>query len=294
MINQYEESFFQENGYLIINDAYSLEDIDSFKRALYEVIWIYAKKFNLHIPIQDGAKLEDKCDAGLLALRKMNPSYALLVQSVIARLPEYYKLCSSDKVMGRMKSLLGLENFSPLYLTNNGIIFTNPNDAANRTFSNINTGWHRETFFTIPRSRFLHVWAPVLHHADEEIGTLMICQGSHKNGIGAQLIHPDAQYDHRYSVDPVEIDQYHQKSIAVKLGQALIFDGRLIHRSGINTSRHVRCTLIGLHHDISQQEFFPLSIDYRYSRQTPEGYYYELFHDEKAIPLISEQALNKD
>ena len=67
----------------------------------------------------------------------------------------------------------------------------------------------------------------------------------------------------------------------------------MIHRSGENKSAHVRCTLIGLHHDVSQKNFCPLSVQYFYTEQTPEGYFYEIYKDKTAIPLVDEQLLKK-
>lgn len=283
-------NLFHEKGYLIVDNAYSAEDLFYFKQAFWRIIELMLIKKDLKMDLSKSASLEEKCDAGLILLRQANPDYPLFVQGAISRSPEYFRLSSSTKVMQTMRKLLELEENDPLYLTNNGIIFTNPNDPENKRSSNIQVNWHKDTFFTIPRSRYVHIWSPVLHHADESIGTLRVCPGSHKEGIGKQKINVDAQYDHRYYIESKDALSYEPISINVKLGQALIFHQHLIHASGNNTSKNVRCTMIGMHHDGSTEAFSPLLVEYKYLEQTPEGYFYELFQDEKAAKIIHEQA----
>lgn len=277
-------NFFQEQGYIIF-DAVSPEDLAAFKASLHSIILLYLNNYALGKSLPDKQlTLEEQCDHGLATLRAANPDYPLAVQAAISRSPEYYRLCSNPQIMGIVRDLLVLEH-SPLYFTNNGIIFTNPNDSSNQRSCNIEISWHKDTFFTIPKSRFLQIWIPVLHDATPEIGTLQVCPGSHLAGIGKQHINLGAQYDHRFTMDMDEVSQYTPKDLPVKLGQALVFDGRLIHRSGKNTSKQIRTTMIGMVHDVSCRDFAPLYVDYHYSKQTPEDYFYEVFGHNTLVRL---------
>lgn len=91
-------------------------------------------------------------------------------------------------------------------------------------------------------------------------------------------------------MDPESIQEAEEKSIEVKLGQALIFDYRLAHRSGENTSDHVRCTMLGLMHNVSNPDFLPVSTHYAYHGLTPEAYFAEIFDSEDARKIAHEQA----
>lgn len=284
-----DRAYFYDNGYIVINNAFPLEDLFALQASLRNNIRRALDKYGLDLPMVSQRSLKEECDAGLIALRSLNPQYPSEVQGAVSRSPEYFRLCSSPTVMEAMRGLLGLSSGSPLYLTNNGVIFTNPNDSANKRSSNIEIGWHNDTFYTIPKSRFLQIWIPVLNDATDAIGTLQVCPGSHQVVMSKQTIHPEEQYDHRYQIGPEEVSKYNSVSVEVKLGAVLIFDGGLIHRSGINTSEHVRCTIIGMYHDASREDFYPLQIEYRYVSQTPEGYFYEVFGDEKAKSLMHEQ-----
>lgn len=292
-IRKEEIANFFDKGYLVIDQAVPKSDLLAFKKCLWQNIQTALNRYNVPLPNIKFTSLEEKCDVGLIELRKANPDYPLFVQASISRSPEYYRLCSTPKIMRYIRKLIApAAKYSSLYLTNNGIIFTNPHDFLNKRSSNIEIGWHKDTFYTLPKSHFLHVWMPLLHDATESIGTLQLCPGSHKEGLGEQEIDPLAPYDHRYTVDPLTVNNYQPISVEIKLGQALIFDGRMLHRSGKNTSNHVRCTLIGLHHTPSAPGFEPLSVSYGYPQQkTPEAYFYEIFKDEKALSIIDEQAM---
>lgn len=237
-------NFFHEHGYIIV-DAINAQDLNAFQASLSNTISIYLKKNSL--PQLTPAKqfnFKEQCDYGLSILRSINPDYSLAIQAVISRTPEFYKLCSNKIIMNTARNLLTLAKNSSLYLTNNGIIFTNPNDSNNHRSCNIELDWHKDTFFTIPKSRFVQIWVPLLHDASPEIGTLQVCPGSHLAGIGKQKMHMSVQYDHRFTMDKQEISQYVPQELQVRLGQALIFDGRLIHRSGKNISTHIRSTML--------------------------------------------------
>ncbi len=286
---------FSEQGYFIIDNAISMQNLLSFQASLWQIINIALKRYSVTSPRMNDLSLAEKCDKGLKALSGARPDFPLFVQAAISRSPEYYRLASTEKVISTLRSLMGLGFDAPLYLTNNGIIFTNPNDSSNQRSCNIKIPWHRDTFFTIPNSHFFHVWIPLLYDATEAIGALQVCPGSHKEGIGTQHIHPNAVYDHRYTVDPKSVKKYESVSLEVRLGQALIFDSKLIHKSGNNSSNHVRCTLIGLHHDVTDPNFQPLSVRYGYIGKTPEQYFYETYKDDQAVPLLNEQiAISSD
>lgn len=282
---------FYSDGYLLLSQAVSDSDLAAFKKCLWEVILAALIRYNLPLPDHINS-IENRCDEGLILLRNTNPAYPAFVQASISRSPEYYKLCSTTKIIDYIRQLMRSDgSYVPLYLTNNGIIFTNPNDQWNKSFANIELDWHKDTFYTLPKSHFLHIWMPLLHDATEDIDTLQICPGSHKEGVGDQKINPEAPYDHRYTINPAAISRYKPISVEVKLGQALIFDGRMLHASGKNTSSHVRCTLIGVHRTPSDPYFEPLSVSYEYAkRKTPEAYFYEVFKDDSALPLLDEQA----
>ncbi|QLH41525.1 MAG: phytanoyl-CoA dioxygenase family protein [Coxiellaceae bacterium] len=169
-----------------------------------------------------------------------------------------------------------------------------PKEKDTKRMSDIELPWHNEIFHTIPRSHFAQIWAPLLHPATEMIGTLVVCPGSHKSGLKKQVFHKEDLFFYRYTIDPAEIAKYQPTSVSMELGQALIFHHALYHRSGTNLSKQTRISITGSYHDIGSPAFKPLAVEYRYYGETPEAYYYELFHDPDAKELINEQALRHE
>lgn len=279
---------FQEQGFIILNNAFSMEDLLAFRKTFQKIlarVLTQASKNHPHL----NAKMAEDVDASLLALRYANPTYVSIAQRLISRSPEFFRLSSEPRVFNTIRQLLNVTDDSPLYLLSNGVVFTNPNDRENKRSSNFELDWHQDTFFTIPRSRYVQFWGPLLHDSMEEIGTLILCPGSHKDGYGKQRIHPELSFNHRYSMEPSEVKKYNPVSANMKLGQLLIFDGQLIHASGDNTSKQVRTTILGLCHDASRDECVPVSTEYRYHGETPEQWFYEVYKDEKAKTIMYDQ-----
>lgn len=290
MSKDYQNEHFETQGYTIIDEAFSEEELLLFQKTFKKVI-----KCILGRAIKDFPQLGKYCksdnyDEILLALRYANPEYVSIIQRIISRSPEFYRLSSSQKLFGSIRELLYLPDESPLYLLSNGIVFTNPNDKENKRTSNFELDWHQDTFFTIPQSHFVQFWGPVFHDSTEDLGTLVVCPGSHKNGYGKQRIHTEISFNHRFSMEPSEIEKYQPISINLKLGQILVFHGHLIHASGYNSSKKVRMTILGLCHDASRDECVPVSTKYLYHGKTPEAWFYDLYGEKKAKEIMYEQA----
>jgi ectoine hydroxylase-related dioxygenase (phytanoyl-CoA dioxygenase family) len=285
-ISKQQKAEFDERGYLIVNNVFPSDDLKAFRKTLQAIVsCILQRAAQKYLHLKQ-ASVGINCDEGLLALRYADPEYISVVQRLISRSPEFFRLSSNPKVFEIIRELMELSELSPLYLLSNGIIFTTSDDAENKRSSNIELDWHKDSFFTIPRSKYFHFWAPVLQDSTEEIGTLMLCPGSHKDGYGKQKINTDTSFNYRYCMATGEADKYAHISAHVELGQLLIFDGKMIHASGKNTSGKVRTTMIGLCHDASRKECIPVSTEYKYHGQTPEAWFYEVYHDESVKELV--------
>lgn len=287
-----DKECYVENGYVIVNHAFSAEDLNAFKNCMQAIVRVALNKAMKNYPNMTPVAKGDELDLGLLVLKRIDARYISFVQRTISRTHEFFRLVSNPRNTEIMKELLGLTKHAPSYISSSGIIFNFPHDSQNKSSANIELDWHTDVFFTIPRSNFLHFWAPLIHNATEEIGTVRVCPGSHKEQMVKQNINLDTSYNHRYTVDPTVVAKYKPLSVEAKLGQLLIFARDLIHRSGVNTSELVRCSLVGLSHDATYDDFIPFTTEYKYSGQTPEAYFYEIFGDAKAKSIMYEQAVS--
>jgi len=275
---------FSEKGFLVIKRAFSPEKILAFQRALEKLVNIFLAKIPRTALTENLTTLT--CDEKIVLLKNHDANHISIIQRIISRTPEFYALASCDSIIEIIRSVYGLANNSPIYMLNNGIVFTCPNDSNSTAISNFETDWHNDVFYTLPNSRFWQVWVPLLHNATREIGTLMLCPGSHKQGIGMQRINMKADYNHRYTIVPDSLKSFSPISVEVALGDMMIFDSRLVHKSGINNSDFVRCTMLGAYHDASLPEFSPVGFEYKYYGKTPEEYFYENFGGDEVKKIM--------
>lgn len=280
---------FWNDGYVVLRKVFDPRDLASFKTVILNTLLSVLERASQRFPALKNVLSTQDCNEALLALRAADPNYVSIVQRIISRSPEFFRLSSEPRVFNMIKALMDLDALDPLYLLSNGIVFTNPHDSDNKRSSNFELDWHQDTFFTLPRSRFFQFWGPVLGDSTTETGTLQVCPGSHKNGYGKQRIHPDLSFNHRFSMAPGEIDAYEHVSVEVPLGDLLIFHGQLIHASGHNISDQVRVSILGLAHDATNPACNPVSTHYLYHGQTPEAWFYEVFKDEKAKDIMYDQ-----
>lgn len=260
-----DKEFFKKNGYIVLKNVFPDADIKNFQHALRMLLSLY-----LNIDSQDPT------------LPNLNSSFLKThyeslsrVQRVISRTPQYFKLISNPVLQESLTCLLELENQDPLYNISNGIIFSgNKTDRTERSV-NMHLEWHNDIYYTIPNSNFIQIWAPMLEDANEYNGALKVAVGSHKENILEQNFNSDQSYIHRYTVNESKITEFNKVSVPVKLNDVMIFDGRLVHASGINKSSKMRVSMIGLVHNPLFENFSPLLIDYMYNRKTPEQYFQE-------------------
>lgn len=290
MKTTYDKSQFIEQGYTIIHNALPKEDLANFKAAFLRILMRILKEASKKHPHLQDIRIDNEGDEALLALRYTDPNYVAMVQRLISRTPEFFRLSSTPQLFHAVRDCMQLDTESPLYLLSNGIVFTNPSDKANKRSTNFDLPWHKDTFFTIPENFFVQFWGPVIHPSTEEIGTLVVCPGSHKDGYGKQCVDTEVSFSHRYTMAPGEEKKYSPVPVELELGELLIFHGDLMHGSGINnTTNKIRTTILGICHDASRQACVPVSTHYKYHGRTPEQWYYELYKDDKVKPIIDEQ-----
>jgi len=151
--------------------------------------------------------------------------------------PQFLRLASSKKAQVAANQLLGRAVDLPLYLYNSRCLIQPPNDDSHCW------GWHQEVFHSIPETRFVQTWAPMVRDATVENGTIEVLPGSHVEGIAKQEWTEEGT---GYAlVDRSVVAEYSPLAIPMKLGDLMFFDPRLIHRSGRNTSDHTRMALVG-------------------------------------------------
>jgi len=273
---------FEENGFFVLKNVLPIEAISEFQNILTTQFQKLCDKYSLTL---------NKGICAYNAILTSYPEEVSNIQRIICRTPEYFKLISGKKLSDAFKFYLSLNENDSIYYISNGIIFSSKFENLMQRSANMLLDWHNDVYFTIPKSPFIQMWAPLLEDATEENGALIVARGSHKKNILKQAVNVEKPYIHRYTINPEQISEFKKESIPVALGDVLIFDGRLVHASGYNNSDNLRCTMIGVIHNPEHKEFKPTLIDYKYSGMTPEEYFYENNNSkEEILSLLKEQA----
>lgn len=122
--------------------------------------------------------------------------------------------------------------------------FLNIPDNNTRKYS-----WHSEQNWYPKRRRFLNVWCPIISDRTDS-NSMAVKVGSHKKdwfyfseytGYGAE---GGADANVQYEVPSSFLSEFSEEVPAVKVTEALFFDGRLVHRSLDNLSEKPLFTLV--------------------------------------------------
>lgn len=281
---------FNEHGYVVIDNIIDKNDLMSFQKACLGILFRVIQENSIPLNnMSDG--VVSQINSLLLLIREKIPSELTKVQRLISRLPEFFRIASGESISNHIKSFLNKDIYSPLYVISNVAVFGFPGSQNKNQVFDFYTDWHNDVYWTIPDSRFAHIWIPLLNSVTSELGQLQVCVGSHKcEEQHKYVFRNDAPYNYRYGFEEDYLAQFEKESIPVKLGQVLFFHKNLIHRSGMNISKSLtRMTMLGMFHDATNEACVPGTPSLKFKNKTPEQSYYERFKDESVKPFLYEQ-----
>ena len=150
------------------------------------------------------------------------------------------------------KKLLEINKENTIYSYTHRIRIDPPRDTR-RTY-----GWHQEIFYTIPNTKFLQTWCPIIRDTNVKNGTIELCSGSHKEGIALQSWNEMKNKTTQIIVDKKIVKKYKKIKLPMKLGDVLFFNPFLFHRSGCNSTKtQIRFSLVGMWNDTTSDSFKP-------------------------------------
>lgn len=262
---------FNENGFLIIDNFFSSEELANFENSLEYLIRrdlarISKNNHNFSLREYENSIFNN----GLIKLEELNHQYIADIYDTISQVPEFLRLITKKETTEYINQLLQRDSKKPLYTFTCRCRIDPPNDDRRKT------KWHQEVFYTIPKSNFLQTWAPLVNDADVNNGTIQVCVGSHKEGIAKQSWDMEKGGANPFVIDDEIIQKYKIIDVEMKRGQFMIFNSRLFHRSGNNSSNRVRYSLVGMYHDVDNINFEPPNLTFKY-RKDPKQFYNDVF-----------------
>jgi ectoine hydroxylase-related dioxygenase (phytanoyl-CoA dioxygenase family) len=263
-LNQ-SSAFFREHGFVIFNDIFEQSVMQNFEKDYKELVQIGLKKAKSNKVLDVDS--ETFISEGIKELERIDHKYVADIYDTSCMMPSFLQIVSNYETINAAKNLL--ETKSVLYPYTNRIRIDPPADSR-RTY-----GWHQETFYTIPRSKFIQTWAPLIFDVREINGTISIADGSHSEGIPSQTWSEVPGGATQILIPDEIINKYPEIKIEMNVGELLFFSGRLGHKSGDNLGTSVRFSLVGMYHEVEKEEFSAPAITFAYKGQTPKEYFDE-------------------
>ncbi|MDJ0951661.1 MAG: phytanoyl-CoA dioxygenase family protein [Alphaproteobacteria bacterium] len=262
---------YEEDGFTIVDNIFDRDEIGAVEEAFRRIVRIFIDRAgqqdsNILSRIPPGEEL----DRGLIELAEHDRSCFDSVYDTIWMTPEFLRLVSKPQIQSCANELMASPESTPLYGYINRCRINLPSDERGTV------DWHQEIFQTIPDTQFVQLWAPLVHDATREIGTIRLCVGSHKSRVPKPMWSENENGVSKTVFDAAVVDQFEQKSIELHRGQALFFSGRVLHRSGVNRSNKIRYSMVGIYHNIGDENFYPPKPSYAYRGPTPRDWFERL------------------
>jgi hypothetical protein len=246
---------FNKDGYLIQRNVFDFEEMQDLFMTFYSICYNCALRNqikNSYPPISMVSFPENLKDLDLLILDIVKAQNGLLgeVYDTFAYSMSFLRFITGKKTENLIRELLGVNQRDALYGFSNRMRIDPPADER-RTY-----GWHQEVFYNIPYSNFLQTWSPILRSTTSQNGTIEVKKGSHKEGIVKQTWNEVDGRVTQIIVDTEISDKYETIVLEMNLGDLLIFDSHLIHKSGHNSTKdEIRFSLVGTWNDVSCHDF---------------------------------------
>jgi ectoine hydroxylase-related dioxygenase (phytanoyl-CoA dioxygenase family) len=263
MLTSDQKKKFEENGYIILNNYFSESELSDFYIQYEYLIKTACKKAGLFPSDYDN----DMFDKAMSAIEKVTHDIIAEIYDASSMMPAFLRIVSKKETESIINQLLKNPENTPLYCFTNRCRIDPPTDER-RTY-----GWHQEVFYTIPKSTFLQTWCPLIRDTTIENGTIWLCPKSHKNGIADQDWIESEDRALQIIVKDELVKKYTPIQLEMKLGDFLIFDPRLYHKSGINNSNEHRYSLVGMYHSTSNIEFNAPQLIFNYRKESSKQYY---------------------
>ena len=271
-LNSDQIQSYKKNGYLILDDFFNQKELTDFKDAVIKIIHLSLVKASKdqHAKINPNDLVGKELHEGIAALEEVDHKFISDIYDTISSIPQFLRITSKVEISEYINQLTGRDLGSPTFIDQSKCRIDQPLDPYKRKVP-----WHQEMVYYVPGSDFVQTWAPLIVDATVSNGTIEICPGSHDE-IAKQSYHEGEGDDYRYIVDDDVVKKYNPISVEMKLGQFMIFNAKLIHRSGTNESNKVRYSLVGINHNVANENFTAPKLVVKNRDEIMKAYYDEL------------------
>ena len=239
MLTDKQIHFYRDQGYLLLEKFYSVEELMPIYTGIKKLIDLIRKKNNLPFLSFDKNNITfDNFDDGFLELASFNRKEASLVYDIVKYIPEFINLSSSLKNKKLYEALSG-SRLCGYAGSGNGIRIDLPYEDK------FLYSWHQDFPYQLRSLDGIVFWSP-LKYLTYENGPLEIAARSHKQGV-MKLYYEGFNENKGYNLKIKNIDSYLTKYEIIKPllepGDLLVFNFCAIHKSGYNYSKKSRWSM---------------------------------------------------
>lgn len=221
---------FSKKNYIIKNNFISKNILSNFEIELDLIINNFIIENELPI------SLKSSIDLKLMSLEEIDHSYISQLYSSIKETKFFEKILKSENLICSLKQIFKseFENFTKAVRI----------DLANNLKWNLT--WHQEAAFVDPnkREKFLFLWFPLINPNNEYLGGLDIVNRFTEKIYDYETITESDSQTQRVPIPKISDNDKDIKEIRLKLGDVLIFDKYLFHRSVRNVSHKVKLSCV--------------------------------------------------
>lgn len=229
---------YQDNGFVILRDFINKSKINDLEDSIKSQILFHMKKHDIKID-------SDFYNKGIIEMNLIRKDKAKfdsiqVIYNLIRKLPELYNIIGDKDLIDKVRLLSGLEESQSPYIWESFCRIDPPKDNS------FDLNWHQESYFTIPNSNSVQLWAPIINKVDlRNTGTMSAIKKSSKLGEQQHYIITKHNYVHEgIKDDQVDMLGLEQVNFEMNPGDILLFHENLIHRTYHNTGSKVRFTMI--------------------------------------------------
>ena len=255
IIKSKDVNFYHKNGYILVRKIFDRKNISLVKQSIDSAL---IKIFNKDFPKLNKLSFHKK----LIFLRKKKPKSFSTLFDTLQTSSSIYNLIN-EKLIFTVSKLLKQKKQN-LTMTDIGIRLDPPNDDRNTL------AWHQDSSYYRQNNsgkNGLVVWSPVIK-LEKNMGTLEFIKDSYKIGtLNVKKKKSKKRFGSSKREIKPEILKKFKKIVTsnVNVGDALIINLDMVHRSGINSSQNVRVTFLSRFHNMMASDFNPGLNIYKYS-----------------------------
>ncbi len=249
---------WHNDGYLVVENLFSLDQIDLALRAIFACFKMNAPElatFGCDGPPHHS----DEFHARMIKLREESPKVFSRIYDTMQTNAVINGQASCPSVLSVVGQLFG-DPFETIVRSDTLMRMDPPQDSRNLV------GWHQDRAGRDQNDSGFHglVFMMPLQDTCAQNGAQKVCIGSHKEGyIDVKIMDSSEKLASQiYALPEERLEKYEPIQISANMGDGGFFSFNLFHASGLNTSDRIRLTIGMRYHRANTDDFHPGALNY--------------------------------